>query len=222
MPKQFSKSAISCMALIAIIAWLALSLQFYILVKNAEANSLTRLQAAGRFFGFFTILTNLLVAVSLSFILLKPVSYFGRFFSKPSTIAAIALYIFIVGLVYNIILRFIWEPTGLQKWVDEALHVGIPLLFVLYWLLFVPKGSLKWIYPFRWLIYPAIYLLYALCRGVFFGFYAYPFINVQNLGYNRVLLNTGGLMMVFIITGFLFVGIDKLMSRSKAKSQVFS
>jgi hypothetical protein len=219
MPAQPAK-ATAFMIFIALIAWLALGLQLYILIRNAEINGLTRLQATGRFFGYFTILTNLLVAVCFSSILLKPDSSMGRFFSRPSTIAAIALYIFIVGLVYNTILRFIWEPTGLQKWVDEALHVVVPLLFMLYWLLIVPKGFLKWFYPFRWLIYPAIYLVYALLRGALSGFYAYPFINVKELGYNRVLLNSGGLILVFIITGFLFVGIDKLLSRSSNK--VFS
>lgn len=219
MPAQPAKVTVF-MILIAIIAWLALGFQLYILIKNAEINGLTRLEATGRFFGYFTIITNLLVAVCLSSILLKPGSSSGRFFSHPSTIAAIALYIFIVGLVYNTILRFIWEPTGLQKWVDEALHVIIPLLFVILWLLFIPKGSLKWIHPFLWLIYPAIYLVYALLRGALSGFYAYPFINVKESGYNRVLLNSAGLMLVFIITGFLFVGIDKLLSRSSNK--VFS
>jgi len=217
MPAQPAK-ATAFMIFIAIIAWLALGFQLYILIKNAEVNGLTRLEATGRFFGYFTILTNLLVAVCLSSILLKPGSSSGLFFSQPSTIAAIALYIFIVGLVYNTILRFIWEPTGLQKWVDEALHVIIPLLFVILWL--IPKGSLKWIHPFRWLIYPAIYLVYALLRGALSGFYAYPFINVKESGYNRVLLNSAGLMLVFIIIGFLFVGIDKLLSRSSNK--VFS
>lgn len=219
MPAQPAR-ATPFMIIIAIIAWLALGFQLYILIKNAEINDLTRLEATGRFFGYFTILTNLLVAVCLSSLLLKPGSSLGRFFSRPSTIAAIALYIFIVGLVYNTILRFIWEPSGLQKWVDEALHVIIPLLFVIFWLLFIPKGSLKWIHPFRWLIYPAIYLVYALLRGALSGFYAYPFINVKELGYNRVLLNSAGLMLVFIIIGFLFVGIDKLLSRSSNK--VFS
>lgn len=219
MPTQPPK-ATAFMIFIAAIAWLALGFQLYILIKNAEINGLTRLEATGRFFGYFTILTNLLVAVCLSSILLNPGSSLGRFFSRPSTITAIALYIFIVGLVYNTIFRFIWEPTGLQKWVDEALHVIIPLLFVILWLLFIPKGSLKWIHPFRWLIYPAIYLVYALLRGALSGFYAYPFINVMESGYNRVLLNSAGLMLVFIIIGFLFVGIDKLMSRSSNK--VFS
>jgi hypothetical protein len=215
MMSQQNKAAVLFTIFIAIIAWLALGLQLYILVKNANTNGLTRLEATGRFFSYFTILTNLLVAVCLSFIVVKPNTAPGRFFSKPSTSAAIALYIFIVGLVYNTILRFIWEPAGLQKWVDEALHVVVPLLFLIYWLLFAQKGSLKWIYSLQWLIYPFIYLLYALGIGAFSGFYTYPFINVTELGYSKVLLNSGGLMLVFIAAGLLLIWIDtKMKSRT--------
>lgn len=220
MPKQFSRSATGFMVIIAIVAWLALILQLYISIRNTSTNGLTRLVATWNFFSYFTVLTNLLIAVCLSFILIKPDSSPARFFSNPVTLAAIALYIFIVGLTYNILLRSVWAPTGLQKWVDETLHVVVPLLFVFFWLFFVPKGSLKWIHPFRWLIYPAVYLVYALLRGEFSGFHAYPFINTAEFGYTRVLLNAGGLMIVFIIAGLLLVSTDKQMSHRGNK--VFS
>jgi hypothetical protein len=216
MLKPFSRPATVYAFFLAIITWLALILQLYISIKNTATNGLTPLVATWNFFSYFTVLTNLLIAICLSFILLVPSSLAGRFFSKPTTIAAIALYIFIVGLTYNTILRFIWEPRGLQKWVDEALHVAVPLLFVFFWLYFVSKGSLKWTHPFRWLIYPAVYLIYALIRGEYSGFHAYPFINTAELGYGRVILNAAGLMLAFIGMGLLFVSIDRKMSSSKS------
>jgi hypothetical protein len=216
MPKRFSRSATGFVVFIAIVAWLALILQLYISIKNTETNGLTPLAATWNFFSYFTVLTNLMVAICLSAVLLSPSAPAGIFFSKPATLTAITLYIFIVGLVYNVILRFIWKPAGLQKWVDEALHVAIPALFVLFWLLFVPKGTLKWSHPFRWLLYPAVYLVYALLRGEYSGFHAYPFINTAELGYGRVLLNSGGLMLVFIMTGLLFVAIDRNMGRTSS------
>jgi hypothetical protein len=66
------------------------------------------------------------------------------FFSKPSVTTAIAVYIFIIGLVYNIILRNLWQPQGSQKIADELLHVAVPLLYVLYWLIFAKKNPLQW------------------------------------------------------------------------------
>ena len=210
MQNSFSKTATIYMAIAAIIAWLSLTSQLYILLHNVPGNGLTYLQAAARFLIFFTILTNLLVAISLTSILVAPQSKWGQFFSKSTTLTAIALYIFIVGLVYNIILRNIWEPVGLQKWVDEGLHVVVPLLFIFFWLFFVPTGNLKWRHAFSWLIYPAVYLIYALLRGAMEGFYPYPFIDASQLGYAQVLMNATGLLLVFIIGGFLFIGVDKL------------
>lgn len=200
------------MFIIALTAWFALMLQFYILVGGVPGNGMTTLQAIGRFFIFFTILSNLLVAASITIVLVKPGSAAGRFFIKPSVISAVAVYIFIVGIIYNIILRKIWHPEGLQKLADELLHVAVPLFFIVYWLLYAPKNQLQWIHPFRWLIFPAIYLVYAMTRGGIEGFYPYPFINADALPFGRVFMNSVGLLFVFIISGLLFVAIGKRMS----------
>ena len=196
----------------ALTAWVALTIQLFILIDNTPENGMTTLQAIGRFLLFFTVLCNLLVAFSLTFVILLPASGPGLFFAKPSSIAAVAFYIFIVGLVYNTILRNIWKPTGLQQLADELLHVAVPVFYTVFWLLFAPKGSLKWWHPFRWLAFPAVYLVYAMMRGATEGIYAYPFLNVTELGYIRVFINCAGLLIVFIIIGFLFVAIDRMIN----------
>jgi len=86
----------------------------------------------------FTIDTNILVALSYTFIALGSNSRWGKFFTKATTITAITVYIIIVGVTYNIILRSTWNPQGLQKLVDELLHSVIPVLYVLFWVFFVP------------------------------------------------------------------------------------
>lgn len=200
--------------IIAIVAWFALALQQYLIIDKIPGNGLTTLQAVGRFLIFFTVLTNLLVAVAMTTILIAPHSKWGSFFSKPSVLAATASYIFIVGLTYNVILRSLWAPTGLDRLADELLHVAVPLLFVLYWFLFAPKHSLTWKDMPSWLIYPAVYLAYALIRGATEGFYAYPFINVDTHGYPIVFRNAAGLMIVFIIVSLLFIFIAKRMQKN--------
>ena len=199
-------------AIIGLTAWFALILQLYILIHNTPDNGMTPLIAVGRFLIFFTILTNLLVAACLSILLVSKQSAAGRFFSKPSVITAVTLYIFIVGLIYNIILRSEWHPQGWQKLADELLHVAVPLLFIIYWLLFAPKKNLQWMDAFRWLLYPAFYLVYAMVRGGMEGFYPYPFINANELPFGRVFMNSLGLLIVFIISGFLFIAIGKWLS----------
>ena len=48
---------------------------------------------------------------------------------------------------------------------DRLLHYVIPLAFVAYWMIFVPKGTLRWTAPLVWLIYPLAYLAVSLVRG---------------------------------------------------------
>jgi hypothetical protein len=200
--------------IIAIVAWFALGLQQYLIIDKVPGNGLTTLQAIGRFFIFFTVLTNLLVAIAMTSLLISPHSKWGIFFSRPSVQAATAAYIFIVGLTYNVILRSLWAPTGLDRLADELLHVAVPLLFLLYWFLFAPKHSLTWRALPSWLIYPAVYLVYALIRGATEGFYAYPFINVDTYGYLIVFRNAAGLMAIFIIVSLLFIFLAKRMQKN--------
>lgn len=213
MTTQYSRQAIGYMIVTSVIAWLALILQLYISIRNTETNGLTPLRATWNFFSYFTVLTNSLVAICLTTLLFHPGSGPGRLFSKPATLGAITVYIFVVGLTYNLILRFTWAPSGLQKWVDEALHVVVPLLFIIFWILYAPRTRLNWSLPFRWLLYPALYLVYALLRGEFTGFHAYPFINTAILGYGPVMLNAGGMMLVFIVSGLLVVAFNRKAGR---------
>ncbi|MEO6187639.1 MAG: Pr6Pr family membrane protein [Ginsengibacter sp.] len=196
--------------LISLSGCFALIAQFYLIIANRTASVA---ETVTRYFSFFTILTNLLV------IICSTILFFGKdrskntFFYRPQTIAAIAVYITVVGLVYNLILRFLWQPQGLQFVVDELLHTIIPILFILFWLLFVPKSGLRLKDIFPWLLYPFFYIIYILIRGAFSGFYPYPFINVNELGYNKVFLNSGILVAVFVVFSLLFVVIGNLIIR---------
>jgi hypothetical protein len=77
-----SNSSKTFMAIIALTAWIALGLQQYILIDNTPGNGMTPLQAVGRFLIFFTVLSNFLVAISLTVILVAPRSGAGLFFQS--------------------------------------------------------------------------------------------------------------------------------------------
>ena len=203
------------MLLTAMVAWVALALQLYIIIDNRPTNGFTIAQAVWRFLLFFTILSNLLVAISLSISLLMPKSTTGIFFTKNSTAGAITLYIFVVGLVYNLVLRSIWHPVGRDKVADELLHVVVPLLYVIYFIFFSMKGWLKWNTLLYWMIYPALYLVYALIRGANENFYVYPFLDLNKLSTCTVVLNCVMVMAAFILFGALIIGHCR--SKSKLK-----
>ena len=191
----------------ALIGWFAIITQLYLMLTNRVVPVPETLL---RFFAFFTIDTNIIVALCFTFIFLGDKYRLGRFFSKTSTVTAITVYITIVGIVYNIILRGIWDPQGMQRLVDELLHSVIPALFIIYWFIFVPIEQLKWKHAFPWLIYPLLYMTYALIHGAITKFYPYPFVDVNKLGYGKALANAGGVLLIIFLLSIALIGTGKV------------
>ena len=50
------------------------------------------------------------------------------------------------------------------------------------------------------------------------GYYPYPFINVGNLGYDKVFINMGVLVLVFLGLGLALIGIDRRMGRGNEQA----
>ncbi|HVX52469.1 MAG TPA: Pr6Pr family membrane protein [Chitinophagaceae bacterium] len=201
-----------CYSVIAVAAWFAVGLQAYITVSS--------LRTLMFFLSFFTVLSNILVALTYSTLLLLPASKAGTYFGRANVQAAITLYIVVVGLVYNIILRQLWHPEGLQLLADNLLHVIVPAMVLLFWILLAPKHGLTWANIGGWLIYPLMYLIYILIRGAATAQYPYPFIDVITLGYPAMLLNAGGILLLFLFLGCVFTGVAKLLQKTAGKLYV--
>lgn len=197
------------LALISILGWFALIAQFYLHINSGVAPAL---ELTVRYFSYFTILINLMVAICCTILLIRPGTKLGMFFNNPKTVTAIAVYISVVGITYNVILRSIWDPQGLQKLVDNLLHSVIPVLFLFFWLLFANKNKLKWTDGMPWLLCPLIYLVVVLIRGAFSGFYPYPFIDLSKLGWERALINSLGVTGLFVVVSLLFIGIGNILA----------
>jgi hypothetical protein len=85
------------------------------------------------------------------------------------------------------------------------LHDVVPVLFLIYWGAYVPRGAVRWIGIIHWCTYPIVYFVYAMLRGALTHFYPYPFIDVAHLGYARVLGNAIGMLVGFILIAALLV-----------------
>ncbi len=197
---------------IAIIGWASLILQFVLHMTNDIVPEPAMLERFVRFFSYFTITTNILVATTLSAIAFFPDTRFGRFAAKPSTQAAVASYITIVGVVYSLFLRSVWAPVGWNAVADHALHDVMPLLTVLYWFIFAPKSGIVLRDVAKWLIYPIVYVAYSLIRGAFVNWYPYWFVDVTQFGYPKSLAHTGLVLIAFAVVGFLYLGLSKLLA----------
>lgn len=199
--------------LTALLGWFAIIAQFFILLQNRTTPIP---EAIIRFFSYFTIQSNMLVALCFS-------AYFMRgkwkdFFTRPGTQTAVTVYIIVVGAVYNLVLRPVWHPTGFQVPVDELLHAVIPLLMFVFWFRYTPKDSLQWADSVTWALFPFCYTVFIGVRGAITGFYPYPFINVTALGYPKVLMNGMVLVLVFVFLFLVLIGLAKLLSKQQTTS----
>jgi hypothetical protein len=181
----------------ALVFWCALSLQLVLTIQRSNSNGNSTLYALWTYFAYFTIWTNLLAAVALTWPLARADSAAGRFFARPRTSTAIAAYMLLVGVAYNLLLRNVWQPHGFQLLADLLLHSINPLLFLGYWYLFGRDRMLKYTAIVGWAAYPIGYFIYAIGRGLGGDNYAYPFIDLGTLGLERVLINA-----LFISLGF--------------------
>lgn len=183
---------------IAAITWFAVILQFYLQIANRTTGVA---EATIRFFSYFTILTNILVAVCFTSIAIQKGKSF-LFFNNPGVLTAVTVYIFIVGLIYNLVLRSLWNPQGWQLVADILLHTVTPLLTLIYWFVYTSTKNISLKQTAGWLLYPLIYLVYVLTRGSFSNFYPYFFIDVSKLGYAKAFTNS-----LYVTACFLFVAV---------------
>jgi hypothetical protein len=194
----------------ALAGWAGLAIQQYLIFYSRWESGASLLGGLINFFSFFTVLTNTLAVVVLSYAQVSRDSAAKRFFLAPVISSGIAVSILVVGLAYNLLLRHLWQPEGFQFIADELLHDVMPVLFFIYWWRCVPKGDLRVKHIGGWVIYPLVYFAYALLRGDLLGQYQYPFIDVSTLGYPQVFVNAGGILMGFVLIALAVVGLDKL------------
>lgn len=185
-------------AIVAACAWLGLAVQFFA-TFSSNGDALATLWILAR---FFTVLTNLVVAITMTAIAS------GRRVS-PFIQGGVALAIILVGAVYVTLLRGLLELTGPALLADTILHYVVPISTAIYWLAFAPKIGLNWRHPFSWSLYPLAYFGYALLRGSVDGRYPYPFMNLDELGTGRTLLNGVGIAVAFIIAGEVMVALAR-------------
>jgi hypothetical protein len=200
------------MAAAAVLTWSALALQLDVSLSLAVLHGRSLGSGLVSFFGFFTVLTNLLVA--LVFAAEAGLSKKTSFLRRADLQSAAAVYVVIVSVVYTVLLQHLAAESGPRWLADVLLHYVIPPIYLLYWLVSVPKGTLRWVDPLRWLAYPLAYFAASLARGALTGIYPYPFLNVQLLGFEHLAINAVALLAAFTAVSCLCVALDRALARA--------
>lgn len=203
-------------ALAALLGWTGLTIQLYLILHLRWTAEASLMGGLINFFSFFTVLTNTLVAVVLTCALNLRAAKGAVLFLQPWVSSAIAVSILVVGLAYSLLLRHLWHPQGWQWLADELLHDVMPLLFLAYWWLCVPKGQLRLGHVGLWVIYPVLYFAYVLLRGHLLGLYPYPFVDVDTLGYGQTFVNALGILAGFVLISLGMLALDRWLGNRAA------
>ncbi|GAB3855183.1 Pr6Pr family membrane protein [Nocardioides maradonensis] len=191
------------------VATAALLLQLALVVRGHGVLADTRPPVLGtrlvRFVSYFTVLSNLLVAVT-SYLLVA-----GRWHSRTFRVLRLNAVtgIAVTGLVHWTLLRPLLDLHGADLLADKLLHVAVPLLAVVGWVSFGPRGLVRTEDLAPSAMYPTVYLLWTLLHGAISGWYPYPFVDVTEHGYAVVLLNALGVVVLLVAICLLALRLDR-------------
>jgi hypothetical protein len=164
------------------------------------------------FFCFFTVQSNIVVAVTTGMLAVRL-----RRSSTPFQVFRLIglVAIVITGIVFYVALKDLHELTGWDALADFVLHTASPILTAVGWLLFGPRGRLSARIMGYAVIGPVAWLAFTLARGPFVqtvagrDYYPYPFLDVQEHGYVPVLVNIALVAVVFLAVSAGAVGLDR-------------
>ncbi len=163
---------------------------------------------------YFTIWSNIVVAVSLTMLASRPLrdTVLRRVLQLDGL-----LMITITAIVYQVLLAPTMDVEGWSRLTNPILHIVTPILTVVVWVVWGPRGWVTGRLVPAALVVPLAWIAWMLLRGAVIGSYPYGFANVAELGYAPV-AQTLGLILVFgLAIAAAYWGIDVLLRRRSAR-----
>lgn len=164
------------------------------------------------FFSYFTIESNLFAAGVLTAAAIVALRGSGDDRLAMWRGAAV-LYITITGLGYVLLLSGGDDGEGPLAWVNAILHYVAPLGVIADWLLDPPRRRIAFRETLVWMVYPAVFIVYSMLRGLAVDWYPYPFVDPDENGYLGVAVMT-------VVIGLAMLGIGALLARGSGRVYV--
>ncbi len=181
-------------------------IQLFVTANATEGFFSTTPERVLNVFAFFTIQSNILLGATV--LLDRRSTLFKTL--RLNGVLCIA----VTGIVYHLVLAGLDELTGWAAVANFLLHTATPLLGVLGWVLFGPRGRTDLRIAGWSIVFPLLWLAFTLIRGEFVGFYPYPFIDVNQHGYGQVLLNCLLVAVLFLALAAGATALDRRLMKT--------
>lgn len=168
-----------------------------------------------RFFSYFTIQSNLLVLAVSASLAIDPQRE-GRLWRVLHLDALLG--IAVTGIVFATLLAGLVDPQGAAAWANAGFHYLSPIMAVLGWLFFGPRPRIDTRTIALAFVWPLAWLGYTLLHGASTDWYPYPFLNVDKLGYPRVFVNMGAVLIGAGALAFLLRALDRRLPSTRLTS----
>ncbi|HEY3530609.1 MAG TPA: Pr6Pr family membrane protein [Nocardioides sp.] len=184
--------------LTAAVALAALVLQVVLVIRGGRVLEEVRPPSMPvrvlRFVAYFTVQSNVLVLVSAATLARDP-EHAGRRFGVVRTAAMTG--IVVTGLVHWLLLRPLLHLHGADLVADKLLHLVVPVLALVGWLVFGPRPRMSRRTSLRATLWPVAWLVVILAEGVATGWYPYPFLDHREHGWDHVAVVCAGILVLW-------------------------
>jgi len=196
------RTLVNSLRLVAVIAVVAAILAQWLVTSQLESYN------PWNFFGYFTIQSNIIIAVAFAVTLVAAARRKRSELGISLFRGAGTVYIATTGIVYNTLLTNV-DVSSSVSWSNDVLHKVLPVYAVLDWLLFSDRARLLFRHVWWFLLYPAVWVVVVLVRGATDGWVPYPFLDPAQ-GYGAVAIAVVGVGVAIALLGVLVVGMSRL------------
>jgi hypothetical protein len=170
--------------------------------------------APGRVFdllSYFTIWSQIVVAITF-YALYKNSTRKDRFTTLllPTAIMMVT----ITGIMFYALIYPVNPPKGANIYPSFVSHAVVPVISVLAWIAYGPRGFMKVKAIPSLFIIPIIWVGLTLVRGVISTQYPYGVLDVTDIGYMWFFITVVAIIVFGVVLGLIYAAVDKL--RAKA------
>ncbi len=159
-----------------------------------------------RFFAYFTIQSNLLVAVGALALARDPA--LDRSAWRVVRLAGL-VGITVTGLVHFFLLRPLLHLDGADWVADKMLHMVVPVLAIAAWAWIGPRPRFVVREAAYALVWPLAWLVWTLVVGQVDGWVPYPFLDADTEGWGSVAVVSIGILLLFLLLFALYGWLDR-------------